>query len=92
MTTPLETLADSIKLLNDRERLLLIDWLADGFDDFELTDGLHKGMLSCFPKAEEVMPDHAVLGYPANPYQTNRWREYRAARDERLNQRLGQGK
>lgn len=92
VTTPLADLAERIKRLNDRERLLLIDWIADGFDDPDLTDGMFDAVAPCFTKAEEVMPDHAVLDYPSHARRVEPWQAFRAARDERLNLRLGQSK
>lgn len=89
---PLVALADQIKLLNDRERLLLIDWLADGFDDPELTYGLFEAIAPCFAKAEEVLPDNQALDYPSHARRPEPWRVFKVARDERLNLRLGAGK
>lgn len=92
VTTPLADLAQRIRLLNDRERLLLIDWIADGFDDPDLTDGLFDAVAPCFTKAEEVMPDNMALDYPSHARRIDAWQAFRAARDERLNLRLEQGK
>lgn len=86
---PLEALANQIKLLNDRERLLLIDWLSEGFDDPELSDDLYDGLAPCFAKAEAALPDRAALDYPSDTTRMDRWSAFRAARDERLGLRLG---
>lgn len=89
---PLEALADQIKLLNDRERLLLIDWLADGFDNEELAEPLFDGIIKATSVAKETFPDSMSLDYPGAGHRVERWIAFRAARDDRLNLRLRVGR
>jgi hypothetical protein len=87
--TPLDALAAQLRLLNDRERLLLIDWLADGFDNEELAEPLFDGMVKAMFLVAEELPDNMSLDYPGTGHRADRWIAFRAARDERLNLRLG---
>lgn len=78
--TPLETLKAQLRHMNDRDKLMLIDWIADQLDD-ELGDELAEGLAVAFERAEEGVSGIWSPLYPA----TGNWKEWRLERDRSLN-------
>lgn len=74
-------LATAVARLDDRERLMLIDWLADQLPD-HLADELVPGLAVAFERAEEEFPSGPI--YPAGAIKPAAWSNWRAIRDTYL--------
>lgn len=86
--SPLGQLAEKVRWMDDREKLLLIDWLVDALEDSELPDMFLDSLQSAFEHISVWLPDWKT-DYPAATWGSNRWKEFQKARNERLNLRLG---
>ena len=80
--TPLDTLKAGIARFGDREKLMLIDWIAEQLSS-EVGGELDAGLSCAFERAEEGFSGTFTPLYPTGG-STVAWREYRAGRDRTL--------
>jgi hypothetical protein len=82
MPTPTDIVTDSLTLLSDREKLMLIDMIADqlGDDYCDMID-----LSAAFEYAEEGTSGVHTPHYPAGVTSPAVWSEWRKERDRVLN-------
>ena len=76
-------LATAVARLDDRERLMLIDWLTDQLPD-HLADELVPGLAVAFERAEEEFPSGPIFPAGAGALQPAAWSNWRTIRDTYL--------
>lgn len=79
---PLDALKAQMRALGDREKLMLIDWIAEQLSS-EVGGELDAGLSCAFERAEEGFSGTFTPLYPTGG-STVAWREYRAGRDRTL--------
>lgn len=75
---------NSLSHLTDRDRLMLIDAIADTFRDEALTDELAEGLAAAFERAEVGTGGVFVPHYPYGAVRPGTWAEWRTARNQLL--------
>ena len=78
--------ASAIGRMNDRDKLLLIDWISDQLSD-DLGEELADGLAVAFERAEEGYAGIFTPIYPAGNVSLAAWSNYRAERDALLARR-----
>lgn len=84
--TPTTTLTAAVAKMDDREKLMLIDWLTDQLAD-EVTDELAEGLAAAFERAEIGYRGVFTPFYPGCAVNPATWSNWRVQRDAMLSRR-----
>lgn len=83
-TPAVADLSATVARLDDREKLMLIDWLTDQLPD-DLADELAEGLAVAFERAEEGFQLGPI--YPARNIKPGVWANWRAIRNTYLSRK-----
>lgn len=76
------TLRDRLAAMDDREKLLLIDFIADSMTDEGISNEID--LSTAFDRAEETRNPYFFPFYPSHTVDRKEWAYFREERDSRL--------